>query len=241
MVDLGDADAKEVGAGPTLRITPRGRAFLAESPGELPLEPTTFVDNEILRIGSGVPVGAVIALAPFVEIGRVSGQLDVSITPQTLSQALSAGYEGEVIKARLESVAPLPDPIARLLVQASAVIGRAEFVATQGFLWVEDPEIRELLRTRRQSADLFVDPSPPAGLLIAAGVDIDRVARRCRALGVEVIVEGEIYKTRTVSPPGRGGSGARKMDSTSAMKAQTTQPRPRRSSSASMPAVKRGE
>jgi hypothetical protein len=86
-----------------------------------------------------------------------------------------------------------------------------------GFLWVEDPEIRELLRTRRQTVDLFIDPSPPSGLLVAPGVDLERLARRCRTLGVEVVVDGEVYRTRTVSP-GKG-SGARRLDSSSTMSA----------------------
>jgi hypothetical protein len=115
------------------------------------------------------------------------------------------------------------------LTQASTVIGRAEFVMTQGFLWVEDPEVRELLRTRRQSADLFVDPSPPAGLLLAIGVDLERVARRCRALGVEVLVDGDVYRTRSI-PPGR--SGARRMDSSGSMAAV------RAPSAGTMPAVR---
>jgi hypothetical protein len=40
-------------------------------------------------------------------------------------------------------------------------------------------------------------------LLIAAGVDLDRLARRCRALGVEVLVEGDVYRTRSTAPPRR--------------------------------------
>jgi hypothetical protein len=88
-------------------------------------------------------------------------------------------------------------------------LGRAEFVRTQGFLWVEDPEVREMLRTRRQTADLFVDPSPPAGLLIVPGVDVDRLARRCRALGVEILIDGEVYKTRSMLPPGRSNGHVR--------------------------------
>ena len=158
-----------------------------------------------------------------------------------MSLALSAGIDPELIKARLEAVASLPDPIARQLVQASAVIGRAELVETQGFLWVEDPEIRELLRTRRQSADLFVDPSPPAGLLVAPGVDVDRLVRRCRALGVELLVDGEPYKARSV-PPSRG-SGARRLESSQSLLAvrQPSGTRKRRASSTGIPVVKRGE
>src|SRR4051812_754492 len=222
IVDLGDPEADDVESiGPTLRITPRGRAFLAEGAPDSRVptaQPSRFLDTQALRVGAAASVGSVIALAPFVEIGGVTGAaLDNLITPQALSHALSAGFDGEVMRNRLEALAPLPDPIARTLTQASTVIGRAEFVMTQGFLWVEDPEVRELLRTRRQSADLFVDPSPPAGLLLAVGVDLERVARRCRALGVEVLVDGEVYRTRSI-PPGRG-SGARRLDSAGTMAA----------------------
>ncbi len=228
IVDLGDPESDDAEAiGPTLRITPRGRAFLSEassasaesrtqSPGATGA--SRFLDTQALRVGPSATVGSVISLAPFVEIGGVTGaNLDVLITPQALSHALSAGFDGEIMRTRLEALAPLPDPIARTLTQASTVIGRAQFVMTQGFLWVEDPEVRELLRTRRQSADLFVDPSPPSGLLLAMGVDLERVARRCRALGVEVLVDGDVYRTRS-APPGRG-SGARRMDSSGSMAA----------------------
>jgi hypothetical protein len=168
-------------------------------------------------VGKGGKVGSVIAVAPFVEIGGVTGALDLFITPQAISHALSAGFEADVIRNRLEQLAALPDPIARLLTQASAVVGRGEFVPTMGFLWVEDPEVRELLRSRRQTADLFIDPSPPSGLLIAPGADLDRLGRRCRSLGVELVVEGEVYRTRSL-PPGRG-SGPRRLDSSGTLPA----------------------
>jgi hypothetical protein len=210
IVDLGDPES-EGELGPILRITPRGRAYLDGSPQPTQPEPSRFLDHQLLRVGSETRVGHLAAIAPFVEIGAVAAQLDASLTQQSISLALSAGYDTDAMRSRLEAVAPLPDPISRLLVQASAVVGRAEFVRTEGFLWVEDSEIRELLRSRRQTADLFVDPSPPAGLLIAPGVDLDRLARRCRGLGVEVIVEGEVYKTRSMMPPPRGGSGARRL------------------------------
>jgi hypothetical protein len=246
VVDLGDPDSDDPESiGPTLRITPRGRLFLSdgEAKSSSAAEASRFVDNQVLRIGTAGRVGAVIALAPFVEIGSVAGSLDVVITPQALAHALSAGFEADVIRARLENLAPLPDPIARTLAQASAVIGRAEFVATQGFLWVEDPEIRELLRTRRQTADLFIDPSPPAGLLLAPGIDLERLARRSRTLGVEILVGGEVYRTRSI-PPGRG-SGARRLESNGTMRAvrSSTPPPSSRSPSSVRPAppsVKRG-
>ncbi|HEY3493909.1 MAG TPA: hypothetical protein VGK73_04455 [Polyangiaceae bacterium] len=211
-VDLGDPE-DDAALGPTLRITPRGRTYLKDAPDSRPSgEPSRFLDHQALRVGASAQVGSVIALAPLVEVGGVAAGLDLLVTPQTLSHALSAGFEADVLQARLETLAQLPDPIARSLAQASAVVGRGEFVATAGFIWVEDPEIRELLRTRRQTVDLFVDPSPPAGLLVQPGVDLERLARRCRSLGVELIVAGETYRTRSISP-GKGGSGPRRLES----------------------------
>lgn len=219
VVDIGDPDGDEVDSiGPTLRITPRGRSYISDAPeSRRQPEPSRFMDNQAVRVGRGAKVGSVIALAPFVEVGAVAGALDLHVTPQAIAHALSAGFEADVIRARIEQLAALPDPIARLLTQASAVVGRGEFVGTAGFLWVEDPEVRELLRTRRQTADLFIDPSPPSGLLITPGADLDRVARRCRTLGVEIVVEGEVYRTRSI-PPSRG-SGARRLDSSGTLPA----------------------
>jgi hypothetical protein len=239
VVDLGEPE-EDGGSGPVLRITPRGRSFLQGMPSSSKHELSRFLDTQALRVGPAARVGEVVALAPFVEVGGVSVNFDVTLTPQALALALSAGLDAGAIRSRLEAVAQLPDPIARQLVQASAVIGRAELVETQGFLWVEDPEVRELLRTRRQSADLFVDPSPPAGLLVAPGVDLDRLARRCRTLGVELMVDGEAYKARP-APSSSRGSGARRLSSSGGMQAvrQTSATR-RRSSSKLAAVVKRG-
>jgi hypothetical protein len=88
-----------------------------------------------------------------------------------------------------------------MLAQASIVVGRATYVASSGFLWVEDGNVREMLRTRRPTAELFVDPSPQGGLLVAAGVDLDRLARRCRTIGVEILQDGQVVRARTMPPP----------------------------------------
>ncbi|MEZ4372670.1 MAG: hypothetical protein R3B07_17740 [Polyangiaceae bacterium] len=169
----------------------------------------SFLDSHALRFGAETLVGHAVAIAPFVEIGRAQGHLDVIISPQSLSRALSAGFGIDVIGDRLRTIQSLPDPIERMLVQASAVLGRAEFVPCQGFLWVDDGELCEMLRSRRQTMDLFVDPSPPGGLLIAPGVDLERLAGRCRALGIEVVVEGNVYRTKSTAPPRRSSASLR--------------------------------
>ncbi len=227
VVDLGDVEEAE-GGGATVRLTARGRAYIQ---GEVPatrVVPSSFLDNHALRFGNETQVGHVVSVAPFVEIGRAQGHLDVVLTQQSLSRALSAGFGMDVITERLRTITTLPDPIERLLLQASAVLGRAEFVACQGFLWVDDAELCELLRTRRQTMDLFVEPSPPGGLLIAPGVELEKLAGRCRSLGIEVVVQGNVYRTRSTAPPRRSSATLR----------AATEPKSRRST-ATMKAVKK--
>jgi len=242
VVDLGEPDVDMPSEEKLLRITPRGRSYLRGAKSSVQGDASQFIDGQTLRIGPECRVGHVVSISPFVEVGSIAGYLDVLVTPAALAHALSAGFEAEVIRQRLESIASLPDPIARVLAQASAVVGRAEFVEAQGFLWVEDRDVREMLRTRRQTTDLFIDPSPPAGLLVAAGVDLDKLARRCRALGVELLVAGTPYRTRSTLPPAKA-SGQHRLDSSGTLSAvRIGEPKPssrRRSSAPSMSAVKR--
>jgi hypothetical protein len=191
------------GDGPpvALRLTARGRAVIADKVPAGDATPSKFIDTHVLRLGPLAQVGAVLALAPFVEVGRAAETLDLIVAPQTLARALSAGVEADVMRSRIEAVAPLPETLSRLLAQASVVVGRASWQSAAGFLWVDDADVRELLRTRRATQDLFVDPSPPGGLLVASGVDLEKLARRCRTVGVEVVVDGIAVRARTV-PPG---------------------------------------
>jgi hypothetical protein len=204
MIDLGEDDAASpppAKPAVALRLTPRGRALLAERP--LSVDPTKskFLDTHVLRLGPTARVHAVLQIAPFVEVGRAAEALDLIVAPQTLARALSAGFEADALRQRIEAIAPLPESLSRTLVQASVVVGRGTFVPAAGFLWVEDHNVREMLRTRRPTAELFVDPSPPAGLIIDAGVDLERLSRRCRTIGVEILAEGNVVRARTAPPP----------------------------------------
>ncbi|NRA34804.1 MAG: hypothetical protein HRU17_15845 [Polyangiaceae bacterium] len=242
-VDLGDVgmdDDSDPEMSPTLRITARARAFLSDEALPAGAE-SRFLDNQALRIGADAKVGDVIALAPFIDLGGVTNHLDVVINQAGVARALGGGLSGDSIQRRIAAVAALSDPIQRMLTQASTVLGRAEFVASEGFLWVDDPELRELLRSRRQTSEMFVDPSPPGGLLVCAGVDIERIASRCRALGIEVYLDGEAYRTRSTAPPARRVSVApdRRQSGTRRRKSAAAMPAAKRKSSTSLPAQKR--
>lgn len=201
-VDVGEDDGgSDGGHSISLRLTPRGRTLLGAGSSGPPAapEPSKFLDTHVLRVGKGARLHAVIALAPFIEVGRVADSVDLLVAPQTLARALSAGFDADVLRQRIEAVAPLPETLSRTLAQASIVVGRSTYAAAGGFLWVEDANVRELLRTRRPTAELFVDPSPPAGLIVQPGVDLERLARRCRTVGVEVVTEGQVVRTRSAT------------------------------------------
>lgn len=200
LIDIGEDDT--VGdAGLTLRLTPRGRALLSERVVPSENGASKFLDTHVLRLGMSARVHAVVSLATFVEVARATDTVDLIVAPQTLARALSAGFDADLLRQRIEAVAPLPETLSRTLAQASVVVGRGTFAPASGFLWVEDHNVRELLRTRRPTAELFVDPSPPAGLIVQLGVDLDRLARRCRTVGVELLSDGQVVRARSIPPP----------------------------------------
>lgn len=197
----------------TLRLTPRGRGLVAGRPPSVDAEPSRFEGTHVLRVGRSARVANVLALGGLAEVGPAREALDLVVAPQTLARALAAGVEVDLVRVRLEALAPLPDGLSKTLAQASVVLGRATFAPSSAFLWVEDANLRELLRTRRATADLFLDPSPPGGLLVAATVDLDRLTRRCRTVGIEILYEGEVVRARTLPPGSPSGQHARATDS----------------------------
>jgi hypothetical protein len=206
-LDVGESDSGT----PVLRLTPRGRAMIhsesslearsASQASSSNGESAKFLDSHVLRIGGKSRVADVLMLGPFVEIGKVEGTLDLIVAPQTLARALSSGLDADALRARIEAVASLPDTLSQTLTAASIVVGRVDYVASQGFLWAPDARIRDLLRTRRTTADLFVDPSPAGGLLVQAGIELEKLVKRCRTIGIEIVFEGSVLRVQTLPPP----------------------------------------
>ncbi len=206
----------------TIRLAQRGRALLrsvssADPKAAMPalqsgLHPagdrSHFIDEQILRVGALALVGHVLSLAALSEVGRVEQGLDLVLSQQAILRAIAAGALADEIRDRIEVLSPLPDSLAQLLAQASVVVGKGSLVGAAAFLWVDDPDVRELLRTRRATAELFVDPSPAGGLLVAPGVDFDRLVRRSRSLGVEIELSQDVLRVQAAmgrfGSPGRG-------------------------------------
>ena len=153
------------GAPVALRLTARGRALLADKTPQGDGEPSKFLDTHVLRARHAGPRRAPSSRSrPSSRVGRAAETLDLIVAPQTLARALSAGLEADVLRARIEAIAPLPEA---LVAHARAGERRRRprdlDPGRSGLLWVEDANVREMLRTRRATQELFIDPSPPAG------------------------------------------------------------------------------
>lgn len=222
ILDLGGEG--ELDDGVALRLTSRGRTLLLGT--DLPVDSSSscFIDTYSLQIHPSTRVAHALALAPFAEVSRIGDKVDVVIAASSVARALSAGLESETLRARIEGVAIIPENIAQMLDQASVVLGKATYVSVSGFLWIEDQEVRELLRTRRPVSDMFIDPSPPAGLLIGPDVDLERLVRRCRALGVEIEADGALIRARSMSPLPSGPETSRPASATRPRTRSSTRP-----------------
>ena len=216
ILDVGEDDDAEGNPQIALRLTPRGRALVADKVPTHDGTPSKFLDTHVLRLGPGAKVSSIFGIFGFVDVGRAGETLDLVVAPQTLARALSAGYEADALRQRIEALAPLPETLSRTLAAASVVVGRGTYVPSSGFLWVDDGNVRELLRTRRSTAELFLDPSPTGGLLVSAQVDLDRLVRRCRTVGVEIVTDGQILRARSMPPPASESGARRKTTSSSA-------------------------
>jgi len=221
ILDVGEDDGDDGQPQIALRLTPRGRALVGDKAPPHDNAASKFLDTHVLRLGPTAKVAAIFAIYGFVDVGRAAETLDLVVAPQTLARALSAGYEADSLRQRIEAIAPLPETLSRTLAAASVVVGRGTFVPTSGFLWVDDANVRELLRTRRSTSELFLDPSPPGGLLVSAQVDLDRLARRCRTVGVEIVIEGQVVRARSMPPPATPSGSHRKSSSTRLPKIDT--------------------
>lgn len=225
ILDLGGEG--ELDGGVALRLTARGRTLLLGTDPPVDSSSSCFIDTYSLQVHSSTRVAHALALAPFAEISRIGDKVDLVIASSSVARALSAGIESETVRARIEAVAVIPDNISQMLDQASVVLGKATYVAVSGFLWIEDQEVRELLRTRRPVADMFIDPSPPAGLLIGPDVDLERLVRRCRTLGVEIEADGALIRARSMSPLPSGPETSRPASATRPRSRSSTTRAPR--------------
>ncbi|MEM1030769.1 MAG: hypothetical protein AAGN82_10485 [Myxococcota bacterium] len=228
VVDLGGADRDVAPVDPqthhqlALRLTARGRRLLAGDVDVRGEDSEFVVDGEIgggedlvfrLAVGPTARVAEVFALLPFAEVRASDRRLELEVTRPTLAAGLALGIQTAEMGEALSAFAPLPTALQTALDRAGAVIGRASLVAVGGFLWVDDPEVRRLLTSSSNTADMFVDPSPPGGLLVKAPVEPDRLARRCRGLGVDVTIDDEGFvahpttsRTSSMPPPKRSAT-----------------------------------
>lgn len=196
-----------------VRTNARGRRLLSRGDlAEGPIPKTSvegtgaFKDKLSLVVGPQALVGHVLSLSLVSEVARADDELELVISSSAVARAIARGATSDEIRDRVSAVAPLPPELSDLLKQASVVVGKGSLVGCAAFLWVDDPDVREMLRTARTTSEFFLDPSPPSGLLVAPAVDLERVVRRARGLGVEIELSPDLAmrvkgSSRGITPP----------------------------------------
>jgi hypothetical protein len=222
VVDVGGADLEVLRSSAELasvavRLTSRGRFLLGrdertpqddeeaspQAPGSYEGRASEPCEGRRVVVGSAARVAQVLELSPFCDVAGLGRGLELEVAPAAVARGLAAGISAAEMRSRLEALVDLGPELAAALDQAGTVVGRASLAPATAFLWVEDDVVRDMLRGMSALADMFVDPSPRGGLLVAPGVDPERLVRRCRALGVEIHVEDATVRARpsTVPPP----------------------------------------
>jgi hypothetical protein len=215
VVDLGGADVTAAsGSGElaslALRLTARGLRMIGNRMGDAAVA-GEFTEARQLRVGTSARVAEVLEVTPFVDVRSAEARLELDVSPASVSRGLSVGIQAAEMRKRLSVLSELPADLESALEQAGAVIGRATFTGAAGFLWVSDPEVRHMLMNAPTLADLFVDPSPPGGLIVSPQADAERLVRRCRAMGVEISLEDGAVRVRHSTAPPPKKSDTRKL------------------------------
>ncbi len=201
-VDIGAESPSDTGGeagGLSIRASARVLAWLGVGPPIPPQNETTrYVAALTLRLGERAAVSDVLAAGELLEPGRTDRELELIISRAKVEHAVLAGGSPQLLREHLEALAPLSDEAERLLQSVAQARARVEYVAASGFVWVDDPALLDELRERRALAKLFVEPSPPGGLLVSPGVSAERLSLRLRRYGIELLSEGAGQRLRAV-------------------------------------------
>ena len=113
--------------GPTLRLTPRGRALLSgKHPTTEPIA-SHFIDNQFFVWAPRPASLRRWSLATHRDRKNRSAHRP-HLDPSQPGPRPRCRRRGRIVKARIEAVAPMPDTLSRLIAQASVVLGRGSRV-----------------------------------------------------------------------------------------------------------------
>jgi hypothetical protein len=223
-IDLGDGEAPGETDSVAVRLSSLGNRVLRtansqETGGETVAAPGPRTDasqppppcyeaDRVLSVfaGSSVAVQAVLDVLEWAPVGQVQQQLDIELSMANFERALARGAEPETLRQQLNALAAPPPGVVAMLEAAASVEANADFVPAAGFVWIDDPELLQRVRSRRSLNRLFIEPSPPGGLLVAPGVDLDRLVIGCRSVGLDVLVEGERHVLKAKVARRKSGS-----------------------------------
>lgn len=136
------------------------------------------------EVGPATQIAATLAASALLEPAGFEQRLTFEVSAQSVEQFALAGGTAAQMRALLEPLGTWTDASQALVEEATRSRVRLDLAPAAGFVWIEDEALRERLRTQTGLAALFIEPSPPGGLLVRTGVSLERLLKACRARGI---------------------------------------------------------
>jgi hypothetical protein len=204
-LDLAESDQSPTASAELVRLSARARRWLTPDPVNTELAGVRPAGSFGYALGPAARVAPILAASEIVEVAAFGEEPRLEISIPAIEELAASGTEKEAILARVAAIGTVSSELEMLLDDLTRPRQRLDFVEASGFLWVDEPELREQLRGRASTAALFIEPSPSGGLLLKPGVNLERLVRACRAIGIAVQREGERVTLARAASPQRPG------------------------------------
>lgn len=204
-LDLAESDQSPTASAELVRLSARARRWLTPDPVNTELAGVRPAGAFGYALGPAARVAPILAASEIVEVAAFGEEPRLEISIPAIEELAASGTEKEAILARVAAIGTVSSELEMLLDDLTRPRQRLDFVEASGFLWVDEPELREQLRGRASTAALFIEPSPTGGLLLKPGVNLERLVRACRAIGIAVQREGERVTLARAASPQRPG------------------------------------
>jgi hypothetical protein len=182
-----------------VRVGARARALWFD--GDAKRDDSALRDLGPLRFGVGpsTKIADVLRASAILEPTELGPELGLVVSAERIEQLALAGRTEADLRAWLEPLGAWSTATQALVVDATRARNQLDFAPAAGFVWIEDSALREQLRTQPGLAGLFVDPSPQMGLLVRAGVSLERLVKACRSRSIALRLLDDAGSARLVA------------------------------------------
>lgn len=142
-------------------------------------------------------LGSLLSLCGFCEVRSVDVMTLLAVTRESLQRALDVGVRGEHVRSLLGKLSRsgVPPTVNQLISDCLEKHGEAIVGSAGGYILSDDPAVIEQIRQQAKLEDFIKETIGDKGLILAPGVNFEKLARDLRALGLMPRVESGTVET----------------------------------------------